>query len=124
MIMRDVPFSSVYFLGLETNKTFLSESNILGAWGVNYYREHGFKPPTGVEFMHAFLSGAAAGSIATLVTTPFDLVKTRRQIVQQAGMKKAANQGTFCYMKQIVKEEGFFAGLWRGNSTRMAKVVP
>jgi len=32
--------------------------------------------------------------------------------------------GTFGHMKRIAREEGFFAGLWKGNRTRMAKVAP
>ncbi|KAL7526701.1 hypothetical protein ACHAXR_001608, partial [Thalassiosira sp. AJA248-18] len=128
MIMRDVPFSALYFLGLETFKGSLSKSSTLGAWGVRYYQDRGIKTPTSVEVTQAFVSGAAAGAIATIVTTPFDLVKTRRQVVQRTEGKtnghNAVTQGTFCHMRQIVQEEGFFAGLWRGNTTRMVKVAP
>mmetsp|Transcript_24653 Transcript_24653/g.44268 ORF Transcript_24653/g.44268 Transcript_24653/m.44268 type:complete len:396 (-) Transcript_24653:81-1268(-) len=128
MVMRDVPFSALYFLGLETFKNILSDSSHLGAWGARHYRECGMKTPTSVEVAEAFVSGAAAGSIATILTTPFDLVKTRRQMVQREESntfgRHRVQQGIFGHMRQIVQEEGFFSGLWRGNQTRMIKVAP
>ncbi|KAL7538671.1 hypothetical protein ACHAWF_006175 [Thalassiosira exigua] len=124
MIMRDVPFSALYFLGLESFKSALSTTPTLGHWGAHYYQERGVKVPTRVEATQAFISGLSAGAIATILTTPFDVVKTRWQAARGAGGKKGADQGMYCYMKQIIREEGFFAGLWRGNSTRMVKVAP
>mmetsp|Transcript_1381 Transcript_1381/g.2241 ORF Transcript_1381/g.2241 Transcript_1381/m.2241 type:complete len:407 (+) Transcript_1381:3-1223(+) len=121
MIIRDVPFSALYFLGLETFKSIMSESSQLGRWGVRYYRENGTKSPASVEVLQSFVSGAASGAIAVVLTTPFDLVKTRRQVASQ---REGVKQGTFGYMRQIVQEEGLFAGLWRGNVIRMIKVAP
>eukprot|EP00585_Thalassiosira_rotula_P011591 CAMPEP_0196143616 /NCGR_PEP_ID=MMETSP0910-20130528/13625_1 /TAXON_ID=49265 /ORGANISM="Thalassiosira rotula, Strain GSO102" /LENGTH=409 /DNA_ID=CAMNT_0041405099 /DNA_START=153 /DNA_END=1382 /DNA_ORIENTATION=+ len=121
MIIRDVPFSALYFLGLETFKSIMSESSQLGSWGVHHYRENGMKPPASVEVLQSFVSGAASGAIAVVLTTPFDLVKTRRQVASQ---REGVKQSTFGYMRQIVQEEGLFAGLWRGNVIRMIKVAP
>ncbi|KAL7536148.1 hypothetical protein ACHAXR_006944 [Thalassiosira sp. AJA248-18] len=80
-LWRDVPFSALYWLFLERFRNHLSDSNNLGAWGGFYYREHGIQMPASIQAMHAFVSGAAAGSIAAAFTTPFDVVKTRRQMV-------------------------------------------
>ena len=66
MIMRDIPFSALYFLSLESAKELLSNSNMLGPWGTCHYTERGMKIPTSVEVNQAFLSGATAGAIATL----------------------------------------------------------
>ena len=105
MILRDVPFSSIYFVGLETCKQQLSESNILSNNVV----------------MQSGLAGLVSGLFATILTTPFDVVKTRRQ---QVGSSSSRKQNTFQSLQQIAKEEGFFTGLWKGNTTRMIKVAP
>lgn len=70
---------------------------------------------------------------------PFDVVKTRRQMVAAeadaaapescevcAGSGRALNgsgTGTFGHMRRILQREGV-GGLWKGNVTRMVKVAP
>ena len=68
-LWRDVPFSGIYWLFLERFRNALSDSNELGVWGGQYYRKNGLKIPPSIEAMHAFVSGAAAGSIAAAFTT-------------------------------------------------------
>ena len=68
-LWRDVPFSAIYWLFLERFKNVLSDSKSFGAWGGRYYHEQGLRMPPGIEAMHAFVSGAAAGSIAAAFTT-------------------------------------------------------
>ena len=68
-LWRDVPFSAIYWLFLEKFKNILAESNELGSWGGVYYKERGMKMDARVEALHAFGSGAAAGSIAAAFTT-------------------------------------------------------
>jgi len=151
-LLRDVPFSALYFFFLETfrNGPLFESSRWWGTWGTEHHRERGTAIPPSAEVMRSFASGAAAGAIATIVTTPFDLVKTRRQLdamaaTEEGGVRGAGGDGqrqrrqassnralgcergtttTFGYMRQIVREEGFFAGLWRGNQIRMIKVAP
>jgi solute carrier family 25 protein 39/40 len=133
-LWRDVPFSAIYWMCLERMKWELSKSEGLGVWGGKYYREEcGTKMPPSVEAMHAFVSGAVAGSIAAAVTTPFDVVKTRRQMVMQGlndgksssavGYGRVHPLGILGHMRQIVRREGV-SGLWKGNTTRMVKVAP
>ena len=123
-LWRDVPFSAIYWMCLEKFKNELSGSKSLGKWGGKYYQESGETIPATVRAIHAFISGAAAGSIAAAFTTPFDVVKTRRQMVTQTsfGMSEH-NRGILGHMQQIMKQEGI-AGLWKGNTTRMVKVAP
>ncbi len=83
-LWRDVPFSALYWLFFERFRNALSDmdsssssektTTLLGRqWGViggaNLYRERGMKLPPGMEAMHAFVAGAAAGSIAAAFTT-------------------------------------------------------
>jgi solute carrier family 25 protein 39/40 len=150
MVLRDVPFSAIYFATLESCRTALSKSTILGTWGTRYYYIENSnigettttRPPVRVDMLEAFLSAVVAGSIATIVTTPLDVVKTRRMTVRlsnsstsssSSSIEKTANQkmingrsstSLFGHMRLIVQEEGIVHGLWRGNRARMIKVAP
>ena len=70
-LWRDVPFSALYWLFFERCRNALSnnDDDLLGRWGGRYYLEKGMKLPPGIEAMHAFIAGAAAGSIAAAFTT-------------------------------------------------------
>lgn len=64
-MLRDVPFSAIYWMGYEE----LKRSPILSD------RSH---------FESSFIAGASSGMIAAIVTTPFDVVKTQRQVSSYA----------------------------------------
>lgn len=83
-LWRDVPFSAIYWLFLEKFKNDLYDSTSLGTWGGRYYKDQGLEAPPSLEVMHSFVSGAGAGAIAAFCTTPFDVVKTRKQMIRQA----------------------------------------
>ena len=82
-LWRDVPFSAIYWLFLEQFRNDLSTSSSLGTWGGRYYKDQGVQIPPSIEVTHSFISGAGAGAIAAFGTTPFDVVKTRRQMSSQ-----------------------------------------
>lgn len=140
MVLRDVPFSAIYFATLESCRTSLSKSKTLGTWGTRYYIENNVgetRPPVRVDVLEAFLAAVIAGSIATIFTTPFDVVKTRRMTVRLSSSSRispgmTANQmingrsptSLYGHMRLIVEEEGIVNGLWRGNLARMIKVAP
>eukprot|EP00573_Skeletonema_grethae_P005962 CAMPEP_0201700168 /NCGR_PEP_ID=MMETSP0578-20130828/27353_1 /ASSEMBLY_ACC=CAM_ASM_000663 /TAXON_ID=267565 /ORGANISM="Skeletonema grethea, Strain CCMP 1804" /LENGTH=399 /DNA_ID=CAMNT_0048187149 /DNA_START=65 /DNA_END=1260 /DNA_ORIENTATION=+ len=111
-LWRDVPFSAIYWLFLEKFRNDLSNSNSLGTWGGRYYKDQGIQIPPSVEVMHSFVSGAGAGAIAAFGTTPFDVVKTRRQMSSQTlstgsgscdhfGLKEYSNSRTSCQQRNI-----------------------
>lgn len=68
MILRDVPFSAIYFMGLEACKQQLGRVH-LGTWGTKYYYERDVEVPTKVKVLHSFVSGAMSGAVATILTT-------------------------------------------------------
>lgn len=62
-VMRDAPFSSIYWTVYETFK-----------------RLQGITQPNLVE---SFMGGAIAGGIAAFMTCPFDVIKTHQQVLMQ-----------------------------------------
>uniref|UniRef100_A0A8C1N0F4 Mitochondrial glutathione transporter SLC25A40 n=1 Tax=Cyprinus carpio TaxID=7962 RepID=A0A8C1N0F4_CYPCA len=63
-LLRDVPFSAMYWFNYEKGK----------AWLCQYYNS------TDPTFAITFTAGALSGSFASVVTLPFDVVKTKRQV--------------------------------------------
>lgn len=74
-LWRDVPFSAIYWVCLEKMRE---------AWRRNSPDIH---PSPSTQAMQAFTNGAISGMIAAAFTTPFDVVKTRQQQVQQQGQQ-------------------------------------
>ncbi|KAI9031190.1 putative mitochondrial carrier protein [Hyaloraphidium curvatum] len=104
-LWRDVPFSAIYWFGYERTKRYLLGLPAYqrgGVWG---------------EGWASFLAGAASGSLAAVVTTPFDVAKTRNQIGE------GPQPGMVAIMRAIVAAEGW-AGLMAGWTARVAKVAP
>ncbi|GMR43885.1 hypothetical protein PMAYCL1PPCAC_14080, partial [Pristionchus mayeri] len=112
-LWRDVPFTAIYWSCYETAK-----SRFLAAKGTDE-----------MDFAPAFLSGAISGTIAAVVTTPFDVVKTSRQIElgrEVADANEAARirkEKMVTVMRRIVGKHGV-TGLWSGIVPRVAKVAP
>ncbi|GCB63287.1 hypothetical protein scyTo_0013184, partial [Scyliorhinus torazame] len=77
-------------------------------------------------FKISFSSGATSGAIAAVLTLPFDVVKTRRQIELgelSASHSRKTLTATLKIMKRIVQESGF-GGLFVGLLPRLMKVAP
>ncbi|KAF9972333.1 hypothetical protein BGZ73_004570 [Actinomortierella ambigua] len=114
-LWRDVPFSAIYWFGYEAIKRELvvrqQQQQSLWAMDDDWRRLN--------DFEIAFLSGALSGMNAAILTTPFDVAKTRRQV----DLNEPAHHRMWPLMRAIVREEGF-PGLWRGLTARVAKVAP
>lgn len=110
-LLRDVPFSAMYWYNYENSKRWLCE------W-------YNTREPT---LTITFISGALSGSVASIVTLPFDVVKTRRQVelgeLQAKNLLCQVSSSTFSVMSRIVAEGGF-AGLFAGFFPRLIKVAP
>ena len=142
-LWRDVPFSAIYWMFLESFKRHL--------WPEDD------RPSPVEEAGRSFVNGALAGLVAAGATTPFDVVKTRQQTMMQHSThlptdsvapvsssssrttttttssatkapylesgSRTKNPSLLSMMRGIVREEGV-GGLWRGNMARMMKVAP
>ncbi|KAM7411817.1 hypothetical protein PAMA_021680 [Pampus argenteus] len=105
-LMRDIPFSVVYF-------PLFAHLHQLG--------QHSSENPT-VPFYWSFMSGCLAGSVAAVTVSPCDVVKTRLQ-----SLKKGANEETYngvvdC-VRKIMRKEGPKAFL-KGASCRALVIAP
>ncbi|XP_046419053.1 solute carrier family 25 member 40-like [Neodiprion fabricii] len=106
-LLRDVPFSAIYWLNYETIK--------------QQFRG------TQQTFTFNLAAGAVAGSIAALVTIPFDVVKTHRQIEMGEkeiySEKPGRSSDTLSIIRRIYAQNGI-RGLFTGLTPRLVKVAP
>ncbi|CAL3972313.1 hypothetical protein PZA11_004539 [Diplocarpon coronariae] len=135
---RDVPFSGIYWLGYETIRGQLTEARERGrgtslSKGISRSRARSRSQSRENQyntFLDSFVAGASSGAVAAVLTMPFDVGKTRRQIFADPG--KAAGAGKRLAPEQlpmpkflwhIFRTEGL-AGLWRGWIPRTLKIAP
>ncbi|XP_050072098.1 probable mitochondrial glutathione transporter SLC25A40 [Anopheles maculipalpis] len=115
-ILRDVPFSGIYWTTYESIKKRFNVSQ-----------------PT---FAFSFAGGAVSGGVAAFFTVPFDVVKTHQQIAfgeqflyaqngEKGGPGKKSYKaiGTFETMGRIFQMNGI-RGLFAGLTPRLVKVAP
>lgn len=106
-LWRDVPFSGIYWANVEFIRRELNKTQ--------------FFKNTDNTFLESFIAGSVAGSIAALITTPFDVGKTRQQIGHHAAT--SSSMGMIPLMATIVRTEGISA-LFVGAAPRVLKVAP
>jgi solute carrier family 25, member 39/40 len=114
-LWRDVPFSAIYWFAFERAKRAMEGDNITHT-----------NPLTAAA--RSFVAGAGAGMLAATITTPMDVVKTRRQIFSALGTDIGSgpsngNGSTPSVMRAIFREEGL-QGLFRGLRPRILKIAP
>ncbi|KAJ6167101.1 hypothetical protein N7470_002548 [Penicillium chermesinum] len=133
---RDVPFSGLYWWGYEKVKEGLESARRNAPHNPASDR---VTPSTATAFLDSFVAGATSGSVAALVTTPFDVGKTRQQVYRHMDEiipSSSSNQAPRLpktvvpeqlslpkFLMHIYREEGA-AGLFRGWSARCLKVAP
>ncbi|EGI70076.1 Solute carrier family 25 member 40 [Acromyrmex echinatior] len=105
-LLRDVPFSAIYWLNYETIKRLYSSQQ---------------------TFTFNLVAGAVAGSVSAFFTIPFDVVKTHRQI--EMGEKEIysdkpiRSSTTWTIIQRIYYQNGL-KGLFTGLIPRLVKVAP
>ncbi|KAL3280238.1 hypothetical protein HHI36_017734 [Cryptolaemus montrouzieri] len=102
-LLRDVPFSAIYFPAYAHTKAALAD-------------ESGYNHP-----LSLLVAGAIAGIPAASLVTPADVIKTRLQVVARAG--QTTYSGVIDATRKIYKEEGFRA-FWKGTIPRVFRSSP
>jgi len=104
-LLRDVPFSGLYFPCYAAAKRWLADE------------QNGGK----LQPHHLLLAGAIAGIPAASLVTPADVIKTRLQVVARSG--EATYSGITDAFTKIVQNEGF-AALYKGAVMRVVRSSP
>lgn len=107
-LMRDVPFSMIYF-------PLFANLNALGRG--SHSDVQGRAP-----FWQSFVAGCMAGSIAAVAVTPLDVIKTRIQTLQK-GEGEDTYRGIIDCTRRIMKREGPSAFL-KGATCRALVIAP
>lgn len=78
--------------------------------------------PSGVvpAASHSFIAGAGAGAVATVVTYPFDLFRTR---FAAQGPTTRVYGGLYHAVRHVVRHEGY-RGMYRGLTASVTQIVP
>lgn len=105
-LMRDIPFSCIYFPAYSHLKTDL------------FHQDYNGKQ---LSFLETLASAAIAGMPAAYLTTPCDVVKTRLQSEAKKG--QSHYKGVFDTFGKIWREEGFKA-FWKGGPARVLRSSP
>ncbi|KAM9368887.1 mitochondrial glutathione transporter SLC25A39 isoform 1-T1 [Phaethornis superciliosus] len=110
-VLRDVPFSALYWFNYELVRDWLC-----GQTGQDE-----------ATFMITFTSGAISGTVAAVLTLPFDVVKTQRQ-VELGGSEvhpvTASKPSSTWMLMQRIRAESGTRGLFAGFLPRVIKVAP
>lgn len=109
-LMRDVPFSAIYFPTYAHLKKDIFNFDPLDKNKRNR-----------LKTWELLVAGALAGMPAAFLTTPFDVIKTRLQIVPRKG--ETAYSGIFHAAKTILKEESM-RSFFKGGGARVLRSSP
>ncbi|XP_061223839.1 probable mitochondrial glutathione transporter SLC25A39 isoform X3 [Neopsephotus bourkii] len=110
-VLRDVPFSALYWFNYELVRDWLCRKAWLGE----------------ATFMISFTSGAISGTVAAVLTLPFDVVKTQRQIElghSELHPVTASKPSSTWLLMQRIRAESGTRGLFAGFLPRVIKVAP
>lgn len=139
---RDVPFSGFYWWGYEALRNSLTDARDRGRGKtLDPHRSHTrvrsrsqSRENHTATFVDSFVAGALSGAVAAVITTPFDVGKTRQQVLKNcteppetdaAGktVLRPEERSMPRFLYHIFREEGT-AGLFRGWAARCLKVAP
>jgi solute carrier family 25 protein 39/40 len=139
-LWRDAPFSGIYWWGYEAIRGKLTEMRMSRRGhtldAASGQRSHARRRVQNHEnhretLVDSFVAGATSGAAASVLTTPFDVGKTRTQVSRdsrQAAEKarravEPERRSMVRLLWHIFQSEGV-AGLWKGWIPRTLKVAP
>ncbi|XP_028340624.1 mitochondrial glutathione transporter SLC25A39 isoform X3 [Physeter macrocephalus] len=109
--LRDVPFSALYWFNYELVKSWL----------------RGLRPKDQTSVGISFVAGGISGTVAAILTLPFDVVKTQRQValgaVEAVRVTPLHADSTWLLLRRIRAESGT-RGLFAGFLPRIIKAAP
>lgn len=148
---RDVPFSGLYWWGYEAMRNVLTDLREMGISSstqseetrgetrgeTRRRRSSQSHQSSTTTFIDSFIAGSVSGAAAALVTTPFDVGKTRQQVFRHSGDEILSATGKTLasselrpeqlsmprFLLHIFRHEGF-GGLFKGWVARCMKVAP
>ena len=145
-LWRDVPFSALYWWGYEATRNLLTEArdrtshsqSSLNSGAVSRRRaDSRSRQNHTTTLLDSFIAGATSGAVASVVTTPFDVGKTRQQVYRHSGDAPASSaaaesasqvlrpeQQSMPRLLWDIFKEGGTVGLFRGWIPRVMKVAP
>ncbi|MCJ1362778.1 hypothetical protein MMC16_001884 [Acarospora aff. strigata] len=142
---RDVPFSGIYWWGYEAVRNSLTDARdrsrgrtLDPARSRTRLRSRSRSQENhSSTFIDSFIAGAVSGAAAAFVTTPFDVGKTRQQVLHHSDdapssksrgvsgqkMLRPEERSMPRFLYHIFTEEGA-SGLFKGWAARCLKVAP
>lgn len=106
-LLRDVPFSAIYWYGYELIKA----------------RQMALSNSPHRSLFDSFAAGAIAGTIAGVLTLPFDVIKTHRQITLGDNISQAESTSTWMSISKLYRQGGI-PSLFSGLIPRIVRVAP
>lgn len=118
-LARDVPFSALYWAGLEPFRSALMAASGGGSDGTTVI------DPWTVTRVN-LLSGSASGAVAAALTTPFDVVKTRLQVAHDSAAASGVTPGTQPARSTVasLRIAAAQGGLFVGAAPRALRAAP
>ncbi len=110
-ICRDILFSAIYFASYETMSSKLRL--IMHSSNMNDHESL-----YAGKFFQAFIAGACSGSIAAVLTHPFDVMKTRIQVLETEGRISLSKD-----LLTTLRSENW-KSMYAGLEPRIVRIVP
>ncbi|XP_029910345.1 mitochondrial glutamate carrier 1 [Myripristis murdjan] len=112
-LLRDVPFSMIYF-------PLFANLNALGRKGTGLGCQGDAQDRA--PFLQSFVAGCTAGSVAAVAVTPLDVIKTRLQTLQK-GEGEDSYRGIIDCTRRVMRREGPSAFM-KGAACRALVIAP